>query len=489
MTSNVNTALRSRKARDGRRARPAAFLLLAAALTAVTYFSLACAGGKPDAAAKPNRSAIDVLHYDVSLKLDFDDKAITSATRIAFLVRRAESEIHFSRIGLTLDSVSMNGQALRFENDEVGLTIHFPRELTPGARAEIAVKAHGEAGRGLEYEPHLVYSNYFTCDWMICALDDFRDKASLRLTLEFPAGASSVAPGRHISRTRLADGRLRDVWSERRAYSAYLFGFAVGDFTVATRRAGRAELAYFAAGTSEGELLKSFAPTPGMVEFFEQKSGVRLPQARYSQVLVSGDVAQEKVNFSLIGADLIAALAADPGEDWVIAHELAHQWWGNSLTCSDLSQFWLNEGITVFMVVAWKEHRWGRSAYDRELQLARQRVEAAKAAGVDRKLTSRDPYPSLPLRRAIQYSKGALFMDRLRQELGDEPFWRALKAYTSANVGKTVASRDLQRAFEASARRDLSGLFEEWVYDHTPASASKLLSLKGNMTDGVSAIP
>ena len=410
-------------------------------------------------------SAIDVRHYDVSLSLDVDGKSVSSTTRIGFLVRHRASVIHFSRTGLSLDAVSMAGQALRFENGDSGLTIHFPRELAPGTRAAILVESHGQPERGLVFEPHLVYSNYFTCDWMICAQDDFGDKASIQLTLEFPAGASSLAPGQLVSRTTLASGRIRHVWRERRPYSAYLFGFAVGEFTVATQRSGRTELSYLAGGAGGSELLHSFAPTPDMVKFFEQKSGMKIPQRRYSQVLVSGDVAQEKVNFSLIGAELVDAMAADRQEDWALAHELAHQWWGNSLTCRDLSQFWLNEGITVFMVAAWKEHRWGRDAYDREMQLARQRVESAKQAGVDRKLTSRESYPSLPLRRAIQYSKGALFMDRLRQELGDESFWRAFGKYTRAHEGKTVTSLDLQRTFEHSSGRDLSPLFQEWVYD------------------------
>ena len=435
---------------------------IAAAIFFLTVFSPAFAGEK---LAGLDESAIDIQHYDVSLNLDFDGKTVSSTTKIEFLIRHRASSIHFSGTRLSLDSVSMGGQTLRFENGENGLAIHFPRELTPGAHAAITVESHGHPDRGLVFEPKFVYSNYFTCDWMICAQDDFGDKASIQLTLEFPAGASSLAPGQLVSRTKLAGGRTRDVWRERRPYSAYLFGFAVGELTVATQRSGRTELSYLAGGTSAGGLLNYFAPTPDMVKFFEQKSGVRIPQRRYSQVLVTGDVAQEKVNFSLIGAELVSAMAADRQEDWALAHELAHQWWGNSLTCSDLSQFWLNEGITVFMVAAWKEHRWGRDAYDREMRLARQRVESAKQAGVDRKLTSRERYPSLPLRRAIQYSKGALFMDRLRQELGDEQFWRAFRKYTQTHVGETVTSRDLQRTFEHSSRRDLSALFEEWVYD------------------------
>ena len=66
-----------------------------------------------------------------------------------------------------------------------------------------------------------------------------------------------------------------------------------------------------------------------------------------------------------------------PAEDWLIVHELAHQWWGNSIICKDWSHFWLNEGITSFMVAAYKEKRWGRSYYEHELKLARNRYQFA----------------------------------------------------------------------------------------------------------------
>ena len=428
----------------------------------LTLFSRAFAG---DIQNPNDHRAVDVLHYDVSLNLDFGRSVLDATTKIEFLARRRTSEVRFSGTGLSLDKVSMAGQVLEFDNDGSQLTIHFPRALARGERAVMIFKYHGAPRRGLVFEGQLAYTNYWACDWMICALDDTGDKASIRLTLEFPKDSSSFGPGRLISQTTLANGRTRHVWSERRPYSAYLIGFVAGDFAVARERYRKTELLYFARRGGESELRRSFAPTANMLKFFEQKAGVDIPQRRYAQLLVAGDVAQEAVNFSLIGAELVRAMAADPQEDWAVAHELAHQWWGNSITCADLSQFWLNEGITVFMVAAWKESRWGRDAYDREMQLLRQRVETARAAGVDRKLTSREAYPSLPLRRAIQYSKGALFMHRLREELGDELFWRAFQAYTRKYLGKSVTSRDLQRTFEQTSRRDLSRLFEEWVYD------------------------
>ncbi|MBW3618591.1 MAG: M1 family peptidase, partial [Proteobacteria bacterium] len=196
----------------------------------------------------------------------------------------------------------------------------------------------------------------------------------------------------------------------------------------------------------------------------EAKAGVSFPHARYAQVLTTGNAAQELASHALIGRIFLDPILETPEEDWVIAHELAHQWWGNLVTCESWSEFWLNEGVTTYMVAAWKEHRWGRAAYDREMEIARRGRERAAAAGFDKPLSWPGDYPSLGFRRAVQYSKGALFMDALRGQLGDAAFWAGLKRFTRTHAGGTVNSRDFQRAFEAESGRNLQPLFDQWVF-------------------------
>ncbi|HEY0115299.1 MAG TPA: M1 family aminopeptidase, partial [Allosphingosinicella sp.] len=86
------------------------------------------------------------------------------------------------------------------------------------------------------------------------------------------------------------------------------------------------------------------------------------------------------------------------------------------------------------------------------------------AAGWDRPLAFAGDYPNIGTRRAIQYSKGALFMDHLRTSLGEEAFWAGLRAFTRRHAGGSVTSIDLQRAMEQAARRDLAPLFRQWVF-------------------------
>jgi aminopeptidase N len=126
--------------------------------------------------------------------------------------------------------------------------------------------------------------------------------------------------------------------------------------------------------------------------------------------------------------------------------------------------FWLNEGIATYMTAAWKQHQYGQSGYEAEMNVARTRYEEIKAKGLDKPLAYGGEYSSFGARRVIQYSKGALFMDHLRTLLGDEAFWAGLRSYTREHAGGTVTSIDLERSMEKASGRDLSEVFAEWVF-------------------------
>src|SRR5690606_2991355 len=117
----------------------------------------------------------------------------------------------------------------------------------------------------------------------------------------------------------------------------------------------------------DADLAAQFAQSPAMAAFFADKAGMPLPDRQYGQLLVPGRDAQEAASFSLIGRAELDRERADPASAWIIAHEMAHQWWGNLVTCATWQDFWLNEGIATFMVAAWKEHHLGEAAYRAEL--------------------------------------------------------------------------------------------------------------------------
>ncbi len=427
------------------------------------WISCAAAALLATSAARAETPAFDVMSYDVRIVPDFETQTVSGQTVIRFKsTAHGLTALSFSANALDVTASLDGTDIVRSEIANDRRVFHLPRPMRKGKVGRLVVTFKGKAPKGLVWTADTVYANYFTCDYQICDQSRPGDKARTTFELALRPGMEAVAPGRlaYVSQTRGASLRR---WASKRPLSAYLMGFAAGRFAGTEIAGGRITRILSVASDAES-VSRMFADTPQMTVFFEQKAGVLFRERVYTQVLVAGGEAQEAANHSIIGLDNIAPILKDPHEDWVIAHELAHQWWGNAVTCADWSELWLNEGLTVFMVAAWKEHRWSRADYDRELELANKRWAAAKAEGFDVPLSWQGKYPSLKLKRAMAYAKAVIFLDTLRRELGEDAFWRGIKNYTRTNWDKTVRAQHLQRAFERSSNRDLKALFQTWVY-------------------------
>ena len=427
----------------------------------IALLCLAAVGAAP---APAGEAAFDVTAYDVRIAPDFATQTVAGQT-----------VIHFKSTAHGLKALSFSANALDVTaslsgEDMVGAEVqgdrrvfHLPRTMRKGETGRLIVSFKGKAPKGLVWTADTVYANYFTCDYMICDQDRPGDKAKIDVRITLPPGMEVIAPGRRIA-TSMTRGAQTTHWRSRRPLSGYLFGFAAGKLQRMDITDARIKLPVLAATSDSATVARMFADTPRMLAFFEDKAGVRLPERAYTQVLVAGGEAQEAATHSIIGLANIAPILENPHEDWVIAHALAHHWSGDLVTCADWSELWLNEGLTVFMVAAWKEHRWGRADYDRELELANKRWAAAKAEAFDVPLSWQGKYPSLKLKRAMAYAKSVVFLDLLRRELGEDAFWKGIKRYTRTHWDKTVRAQDLQHAFERSSKRDLASLFQTWVY-------------------------
>lgn len=433
-----------------------------------TTLGLLCS---PALAANRPGDGFEVVSYRLALTPDIQNRTV--AGREAITLRATADgvrRLNFTANALAIDSATLDGVALPHTVEGDVLGFELPRPLTRGLTVKLELSYHGRPARGFAGSATTLYTSYFACDWMVCSQNKFGEKAAFSLDLRVPRGMTSLSVGSMMARRPGPDGSEIHRWKAPRPYSAYLYGFAVGRFTRVSERAGSKRLTYLSDAADGGELKRRLAGTREMVAFLSIKAGVPLPVADYSQLLVEGDEAQEAATYSVLGTDALPAKPDDPSEDWAIVHELTHQWWGNLVTCKTLKDFWLNEGITTFMSAAWKEYRYGRVAYDAELDVARSRLEKAQAMGFNKPLAWDGIYPTLGVRRAIQYSKGALFMAQLRVTLGDAAFWSGLRRYTRDHAGGTVTSIDLERAMEASSGRNLRPLFAEWVFGDGPSA-------------------
>lgn len=435
-------------------------LTLAAAIGAAAPAHTQTADSTPSPGA-----GFEVTSYAVTLTPDIGSRSVEGGEQIEL---RATADgvaaLSFSPNALSVSDAMLDGKPISVSVSKAATSFLLLEPLVQGQTATLTFKMSGTPSRGLVSVPGGFYTSYFACDWMVCLQDTPGDKADFALDLVAADGLKSAGVGRLTAVDHGPDGRQIHRWRSTRAYSPYLFAFALGPFAEQSIKTDQGELQYLNATGSDADLTNRFAETSAMVQFLSDKAGLPLPGDRYSQLLVPGRQAQESASFSLIGLGELEREQTDPTTAWIIVHELTHQWWGNLVTTETWSDFWLNEGITTFMTAAWKEHRFGSEAYQAELDVARRRLQAVRELGYDKPLAWSGIYPSLAARRAVQYSKGALFLDHLRSLIGDQAFWDGLRMFTQDHAGGTVVSKDFEAAMENSSGKDLTPVFEEWVF-------------------------
>lgn len=431
------------------------FLLI---VLSCSFFSLNACASQSIAHVERKLQNFSVSEYKVQIKPNFLDQSIKGVAELSLDFEPSAKESLFNVNDLVIDEVKSDLGDIEWNQSGSKLEIHFsqiPKKVT--------IQYHGKPTKGLNWGDQFVYSAYFTCHWMICD-EEPSPKAKFDLTLIVPSNFKTTASGDLVDITNKNDGLSHFHWREDKPYSTYIFGFAAGAFHEAQLKQNGKKLRLLGVEDDRKLLLQKFKDTPKILKFFEEKAGLPLQHTTYTQVLVPGSQAQENNAFAVIGRQELDPILTDPQEDWVIVHEMAHQWWGNLITCKSWQHGWLNEGITVFMTAAYKEQRWDRKAYAREMELAQKRWKRAIDINFDKPLSFAGPYPSLGIQRSIIYSKASLFMDALRTEMGEKDFWKGFKIFTQKYAYQSVESRDFQVVMQSVTDRSLNSLFDKWVY-------------------------
>ena len=406
---------------------------------------------------------LDVLHYTATLEPDIANKTIKGTVLIKFVSE--DAVVEFDCGSLAIDSVQSSGNPLKFTVKDH----HVRIELGPGKskQKEVVIEYHGAPTYGLRFFPdrRQAYTLFSTSQWMVC-VDDPADKATLTMTLVTPMGLTHVGNGRLGSLNIFPNGTSVTTWNQTTPIPTYIFGFAIGPYDVMKEKKGNVELRYLTTGYTEAEVRRIFRDTPDMLEFFENRAGVKYPGPTYTQVLAAGGVEQEMDAFTGLKEAYGKQVLANEQDEWLAAHEFAHQWWGNMVTCRDWNHFWVNEGVASFMAAAYLEHRFGRAAYMREIESYRTSYEKVKAAGKDKSLVFPDWLHPTREDRTLVYDKGAYVLHLLREEMGERAFWAGLRLFTRRHFGKSVVTSDFTSAMEETAGKgkNLRRFFAKWIY-------------------------
>jgi aminopeptidase N len=446
-------------------------------------------------AEPPAPRPYNVTHYDAAVEPSFAKPTIFGAVTIS-LTALAEhlTKVELDAADITVVGCSQGKAHLRYVLAGAVLRIDLPRPLHAGERADIRIAYRATPTRGVAFFPDLVYTAFATSHWLPCN-DRPDDRATFRLEVVTPTRFQVIASG-DLVRTSVRDGQRRTEWRENQPIPTFVFGFAAGLFQFQSRRAGKTQLrlAVLAHPLAAPNAVPSQAPatptsdaasplptaqskavdsgtlyaailddTASALAFFEEIAGVPYSASTYTTVFAHGEVMQEASRFTLLPEAYLSSLKKDPGDLWLLAHELAHQWWGIALTGRDWSDFWLNEGVATFVADAFLEKRFGKQRYQAELARSRKIYEDLVASGDGRPLHFTGWTLASRAGGPIPYHKGALFLDALRSQLGDAVFWPAFRSFTRAHIGQSVTTEIFEESMQNSCGCDLKPLFGEWV--------------------------
>lgn len=290
-----------------------------------------------------------------------------------------------------------------------------------------------------------------------------------RLTVE--SRYRTLSNGRLVSQTRNPDGTRTDRWVQTLSHAPYLAMVGVGEFAYVrdslppTADRKGLEVSYYVEPAYEKNARQIFGRTPAMIRFFEQAFGVPYVWHKYSQMVVrdfvSGAMENTTATVHNEAVQMDARQLVDENSDAVIAHELAHHWFGDLVTCESWANLPLNEAFATYAEYLWFEHAKGPD----EAELHRQSDLFQYLSEAETKQEPLIRYRHADredMFDAHSYQKGGLVLHLLRKVVGDEAFFASLKRYLNAHRFGTAEVADLREAFEAVTGQDLNWFFEQW---------------------------
>lgn len=424
----------------------------------------------------------DVEHIKLELRFDFPKrKVVGSATHTLRPLHQRLKVIELDAANITVHEVSINAkEKLPFSISGEKLRIHLNRPLLPNRKIQFTVHYEATPQHGLHFilpdelhaplKPVQVWSisqpenarHWFPC------YDYPNDKATSEVIMNVPHKFVAISNGKLVKVwDDLKTGTRTFHWFQDKPHVTYLISVTVGEFVEARDKPyDGIPIVYYVPKGAEAKAKVALGRTPAMVKFFSEKIGYRYPWSQYAQVCVRDfRGGMEHTAATTLGEvslhDERAAL--DVSSDDLVAHELAHQWFGNLLTCRDWAHIWLNEGFATYFALLWTEHHRGKDAFQAMVVGMTQLALSADAKEPLRPIVWRRYKNPAEVFSAHAYFKGGMVLHMLRYVLGDDLFWKGIKHYTHKHAFRCVQTDEFKIAMEEATGRDLSWFFEQWL--------------------------
>ena len=420
----------------------------------------------------------DLQHLKLELSFDLPaQKVLGTATLRMSPLSGDLREVTLDSAALDIESITVSGRPLTFRTSDDKLFITLDRQYPSGTPIDFVIRYHTQPKRGLFFvfpdkhhpnRPKQIWANGDTAGgnnrYWFPNYDFPNDKTTTEMLVTVPTGWEALSNGKLVAANENKSGGTTTFhWLQDKPMATYLVSLVAGEFDKREEK-WTVPVDYYVPRGKGADIPRTFGRTIDMLDFFSTNIAP-YPWAKYAQAMVDTfGGGMENTSATTEGAASILEESdfedRHAGTDSLIAHEMAHQWFGDLVTCADWRHTWLNEGFATYFEALWEEHAHGRDFFDwQELRAGRGitsspgRIAVVPQNGQD----ENSAYGMI-------YNKGGWTLHMVRGQLGDARFWKAIQHYAKKFSYQTATTSDFVEAISESTGQDLEWLFDEYVY-------------------------
>jgi len=449
----------------------------------------------------PNRQ-VDILHSVIDIKVDITSEQVIGKVSHKFSpLGTSVSSFDLDAEDMVVRRVRLGNKDVPFFQSEQKLHIDLIKNYSWSDTLNVTINYTAKPRTGLYFfQPDSLYPNRKLQAWTqgeetdnhhwVPLYDYPNERATFECKITVDKDLKAISNGELVSIKDNKDDTRTYHWRENFAMVSYLISFVIGDYVKVEDHYKDLPVAYWVYPENQNEAFRSFGKTPDMLDYFNKLTGISYPFEKYDQIIVSEFMWGGMENITLThNTDRTmhdSKAQPDHSSDGLVAHELAHQWFGNMITTRNWANIWLNEGFATYFSRLYLTKDRGDDEGD---YIRFNEIRGLKSADKRKRRPTVDFNYEEPfeLFSSHVYAKGSLILNMLHDVLGDDGFWRSIKHYTAKNKLKNVETIDLKKSIELTTGQNLDWFFKQWVYEPgfpeydvswTYNQRNKLLSLR-----------
>ena len=405
----------------------------------------------------------DILFYNISLEIFPSSKTITGSVLIRSNIKNSNDNLEIDlNSSLFVSSIILGNKNLSFEHKNDLLNIKLDRIYTENENIEIVINYSGTPGATFHFDTKdgspwiwTLSEPYGAMDWWPCK--NFPDDKADSVFMEITVPSDLIVASNGVLFDQLNSGnKTTFLWKEKYAIASYLVSLAIHPYRISTDHFkytdtdSMAVINYIIPSAFDVnapkykitiDMLEAFSEKFGLYPFINEKYG-------HAEFPWNGGMEHQTIT-SLLGP-----------YEFLIAHELAHQWWGDMITCRDFHHIWLNEGFATYSEALWEEYKTGitglHNTMKNKMYLSEGRIYVDNIEDQGRIFN-----------QGLSYNKAAWVLHMLRHVVGDDVFFQILKAWGASDKRFGVAvTEDFRQVCEQVSNIDLDDFFNQWIYGY-----------------------